>query len=331
MKKLILIMIAMMMFLLSACSNTNDNKENREEVSLMLDWYPNAVHSFLYVAIEKGYFKERGINLSIQYPANPSDPLTLAAAGKVKVGIYYQQDTMLARLNEEIPVQSIGPIVRTPLSQIMTLKQSELNRPRDLEGKTVGYSSTLLREVTVKAMVEADGGDASKVKLIDVGFDLVTALVTEKVDAIAGGLINHELPIMEYQGFEISVMNPVDYGVPQTRELVFVAADQTIEKDKELLKEFLKAAEKGYRYTKENPEEALDILLENQEKASFPLTKAIEEKSLSIVTEQMEFENEPFLSENGEGWSQQNDWLMKEGISFKNLPPQAFFEKVIEP
>src|SRR5690625_6750628 len=70
-------------------STTNDEKET---VSIMLDWYPNAVHSYLYVAQEKGYFEDENIDVEFQFPANPTDPLTLAASGKITMGLYYQPD-----------------------------------------------------------------------------------------------------------------------------------------------------------------------------------------------------------------------------------------------
>ena len=81
MKKITLSLTSIaLILLLSAC-----NKEDTEKVSIMLDWYPNAVHSFLYIAKEKGYFEDEGIELDIQFPANPTDPINLAAAGKVTI------------------------------------------------------------------------------------------------------------------------------------------------------------------------------------------------------------------------------------------------------
>ena len=105
--------------LLSAC-----NKEETEKVSIMLDWYPNAVHSFLYVAEEKGYFEEEGIELDIQFPANPTDPINLAAAGKVTMGITYQPDVIIAKSEQDIGVKSVGVLVRSPLNHVAFLEES---------------------------------------------------------------------------------------------------------------------------------------------------------------------------------------------------------------
>ncbi len=151
MKKWITASICLIMVLmLAACggkkeeASTNGNEKDLSEVSVMLDWYPNAVHSFLYVAEEKGYFKEEGIKVNIQYPANPTDPLNLAAAGKVTIGLYYQPDVIMARANENVPVKAIGAIVRSPLNHTVVLEDSSINSPKDLEGKTVDILGSLL-------------------------------------------------------------------------------------------------------------------------------------------------------------------------------------------
>src|SRR3954470_17099888 len=100
MKKSFLILISMFLLLLSACSAGNKEKQESvkqessdnkkmQKVTLMLDWYPNAVHSLLYVAEEKGYFKEQGLDVDLKMPADTNDPLKLVAANKVDMAISY--------------------------------------------------------------------------------------------------------------------------------------------------------------------------------------------------------------------------------------------------
>ena len=74
-------------------------------MDVVLDWYPNALHAFLYVAIDKGYFADEGLKVNIRFPSNANDALSLVAAGKAEVGLYYQQDVILARANQDVPVQ----------------------------------------------------------------------------------------------------------------------------------------------------------------------------------------------------------------------------------
>src|SRR3954451_24496877 len=210
-------------------TESNQESEGKElkEVSIMLDWYPNAVHSYLYVAQEKGYFEEEGVAVNIQVPANPTDPLTLAAAGKVTLGLYYQPDVIMAKANENVPIKSVAAIVQSPLNHVVLPANSSVQSPKDLEGKKVGYPGIPLNEAMVQTMVEHDGGDFNKVELLDVGFDLNSSLVTGNVDGVSGAFINHEVPVLNHQGFETRYFNPVDYGVPAYNEILLVTSDDT--------------------------------------------------------------------------------------------------------
>ena len=89
MSRMLLVVVATV---LAGCTGTNQTskesaKKNPEEISIMLDWYPNAVHSAIYVAQEKGYFKDEGLNVKIEMPADTNDPLKLAATGKVDLAL----------------------------------------------------------------------------------------------------------------------------------------------------------------------------------------------------------------------------------------------------
>lgn len=326
MKKWLLLIIASILSIaLTACggeknTSTQNNENNPpeikevKEVSIMLDWYPNAVHSFLYVAEEKGYFVEEGIKVDIQYPTNPTDPLNLAAAGKVTLGLYYQPDVIMARANEDVPVKSVASIVRSPLNHVVFMKDSPIQTPKDLEGKKVGYPGIALNESLLNTMIQQDGGDPSKVEMIDVGFELGSSIVAEKVDAVIGAYINHEVPVLKNQGYETRYFNPVDYGVPAYSELVLVTSDDTWADEKDSIQAFWRAAKKGYDFMKENPEEALQILLNNQDEANFPLVPEVEKESLNILLPKMEAENGEFGSQTTESWQQVTDWLVEAGL-----------------
>lgn len=316
-KWLSVIFLAVLLFSVAACGSGNSSKETStrlKDVSIMLDWYPNALHTFLYVAKEKGYFAEEGVNLEIQFPANPTDPLNLAAAGKVTLGLYYQPDVIIARANENIPVKSVASIVRAPLNHIVFMENSRIKSPKDLEGKTVGYPGIALNESLLKTMVENDGGDPGQVELVDVGFDLGASIAAEKVDAVIGAFINHEVPVLKQKGYETRNFNPVEYGVPAYSEVVLVTSDETLENHKQEIEAFWRAAVKGYEFTKANPEEALQILLTNQDEANFPLVAEVEKESLSILMSMMESDQEPFGSQTTQSWEEVTDWLKESGL-----------------
>ncbi|MBO5489787.1 MAG: ABC transporter substrate-binding protein, partial [Eubacterium sp.] len=90
-----------------------------KELDVVLDWYPNALHAFLYVAMEKGYYAEEGLKVNIQFPSNANDAISLVAAGQAEIGLYYQQDVIQARAEQNVPVKSIGAVVQGPLNIVL--------------------------------------------------------------------------------------------------------------------------------------------------------------------------------------------------------------------
>ncbi|GAA0318260.1 ABC transporter substrate-binding protein [Oceanobacillus oncorhynchi subsp. oncorhynchi] len=327
MKKLSIIVGILISFIsLSACGNEkeesiadgNKNVKETNTVSIMLDWYPNAVHSYLYVAEEKGYFEEEGIDVDIQFPANPTDPLSLAASGNVTMGLYYQPDVIAARANENIPVKSVAAIVREPLNHIVYRSDAPVNSPKDLEGKQVGYPGIPVNEAIVQTIVEHDGGDYEKVDMLNVEFELGSSLISEQVDAVSGMYVNHEVPVLRSEGYDIDFINPVDYGVPHFYEIVAVTSDETWEEEQENIEAFWRAARKGYDFMIENEEEALQILLDHQDEGKFPLEKEIEAESLSILLPKMESE-QGFGSQEKASWEETAKWLKEYGV-IKEIP-----------
>lgn len=142
-KLLALLMAGVMAFGLAACGGTDTGEETAdtsegsqlEDFTVVLDWYPNAIHTFLYTAMEKGYFAEEGLNLVINFPANTNDGISLPAAGKADVGIYYLQDAILTSAEEGVPIVSIGALTQSGLNVVISQKDSGIAEPKDLEGK----------------------------------------------------------------------------------------------------------------------------------------------------------------------------------------------------
>ena len=317
MKKLFaMIMTAVLAFSAVGCGGSEPAAEDNglEDFSIVLDWYPNAIHSFLYVAQEKGYFAEEGLNLVVNFPANTNDGISLPTAGKADVGMYYLQDAILTAVEEDVPIVSIGAVAQESLNVVISLKESGIDSAEDLEGKKIGYAGTVLSEEQIKSMLEHVGLAADSCEFVDVGFDLLTATTTGQVDATIGNMVNHEVPQLEEEGIEINYFFPTDFGVPEVYELVFLAGKDAVENNPEKLQKFLRAAKKGFDFTKENPEEALQILLDHQNAENFPLSPTVETESLKILLPAMEKETAEFMSQDVAVWQQNADWLYERGI-----------------
>ncbi|MBQ3616499.1 MAG: ABC transporter substrate-binding protein, partial [Anaerotignum sp.] len=166
----------------------------------------------------------------------------------------------------------------------------------------------------VECMLEQAGLTAEDCELIDVGFDLLTAITTGQVDATIGNMVNHEVPQLEEQGIAINYFSPTDFGVPDYYELVFLAGRDAVENNPEKLQKFLRAAKKGFDFMQENPEEALQILLDNQNAENFPLSPSVEQASMDVLLPAMETEDAPFMSQNVAVWQKNADWLYEMGL-----------------
>ena len=288
--------------------------EPLREMDVVLDWYPNALHAFMYVAIEKGYYAEEGLQVNIRFPSNANDAISLVAAGRADVGLYYQQDVIQARANQSVPVKSIAAVVQGPLNIVLSLAEKNITSPSDLVGKTIGYAGTELSEALIRSIMENAGADYSDVTMIDVGFDLMSSMTTGNVDATIGCLVNHEVPQMEEEGFSVNWFDLDDYGVPTYYEGVFLANDRMIEAEPEVLAAFLRASAKGFADMKADPEEALSILLANQSAENFPLSEPVERKSMQVLLPLMETGDAAFLSQSDACWQENIDWMRAQGL-----------------
>lgn len=318
--KRILALLLSVSLLFTGCSGAakndsgNDSEKELTELDVVLDWYPNALHAFLYVAMENGYYEEEGLKVNICFPSNSNDAISLVAAGQADIGLYYQQDVIQARADQNIPVKSIGAVVQGPLNIVLSLEEKNITSPDDLVGKTVGYAGTELSEAIVRSIMEYVGADYKDVAMVDVGFDLMSSMTTGNVDATIGCLVNHEVPQMEEEGFEVNWFDLDDYGVPSYYEGIFLASDEMIENDSETLKAFLRASARGFEDMKEDPEAALAILLNNQNEENFPLSETVERESMEMLLPLMETADARFLSQSDECWQENIDWMFSQGL-----------------
>ena len=315
MKRMISFVLVCVM-LLCGCGASQNNENNNElkELDVVLDWYPNALHAFMYVAMEKGYYEEEGLKINIRFPANSNDAISLVAAGQADIGLYYQQDVIQARTNQDVPVKSIGAVAQGPLNIVLSLAEKNITGAEDLVGKTIGYAGTELSEALIRSIMQYVGADYSDVTMIDVGFELMTSMTTGNVDATIGCLVNHEVPQMEEEGFDVNWFDLDDYGVPTYYEGVFLANDEMIANDSETLSAFLRASAKGFADMKADPEAALEILLANQNEENFPLSETVERKSMEVLLPIMETADATFLSQSDSCWQENIDWMIDQGL-----------------
>ena len=331
MKRIFAMLLACL--LLAGCSaapEKSGKEEKPETVDVVLDWYPNAVHAFIYEAIDKGYFADEGLQVNVLFPSNTTDPLTMTAAGKADIGFYYQEDTIIAKANEGVPVKVLGAVVQEPIAIMASLKEKNITQPADLVGKTIGYSGTRFSEVAVNQLLQSVGATLDDVEMIDVGFDLMSSMTTGNVDATYGCFINHEIPALEEEGFPMDYMKLTDYGMPNYYALMLVTGESQLEKNRDKYTRFLRACEKGFDDMQADPDGALQLMMNNQNTENFPLTESVEKKSFDVLLPIMEKKGAPFLSQDAAVWQENIDWLYSTGMIESTFDPAEVMVDLLE-
>lgn len=233
-------------------STLSPNAWALEKVTLVLDWYINPDHAPVMVAQQIGAFKEEGLDVTIIPPSDPALPPRLVAAKQADLAITYQPQLHFFA-DQGLPLMRVGTLINTPLNTVIALNKN-IKSPADLKGKSVGYSVSGIEQATLDTMLKHSNTPADVVKLINVNFQLTSALLTGKVDAVIGGYRNIEALEIQLQGKEPVVFNVEDYGVPAYDELILVANKDAAEEPK--IKKFLAALKKGSDYLHAHPQES---------------------------------------------------------------------------
>ena len=301
-KYLSIILILVCSIFVLSCGNTKEDTK----VKLALDWYPNANHTGLYIALEKGYFQEENIDIEIYTPSDPSTVLQTVGAGQDDFGISYQPDLILAK-SKNIPVKSVLAFVQHPLNIIMTLKESNITRPSDLKGKKIAYPGIPLNENLLDTLLKADGLQGKQeVELINTGYDLVPPLIGKTVDACLGCYLSHETIMAENEGYPVNVMRMEQWGVPDYYELVLVASDEMVANNKDLVERMTRAISKGYNDAISNPKEGIDNLIKSTNEE---IDEAIEYPGVELLAPLWVDNNGKFGVQTEDKWATFSKWL----------------------
>ncbi len=161
-----------------------------EKLTLMLDWYINPDHAPLMVAEQIGAFKAEGLDVTIVPPSDPALPPRLVAAKQADLAITYQPQLHFFA-DQGLPLVRVGTLIDSPLNTLITLDPA-VKTPADLKGKSIGYSVSGIEQATLDTMLKHSGAKTTDVKLINVNFQLTSALLSHKVDAVIGGYRNIE-------------------------------------------------------------------------------------------------------------------------------------------
>ncbi|GIN39836.1 ABC transporter substrate-binding protein [Heyndrickxia oleronia] len=323
MKKWLMIIVSSLLLLTTACSNNNDSanskKKGLKHVTVVLDWTPNTNHTGLYVAKEKGYFKDEGLDVDIIQPGEAGAD-QLVAAGKAQFGISAQESITEARI-QGVPIVSIAAIIQHNTSGFASPKEKNITSPKDFENKTYGGWGAPVEKAVLDSLMKKEHADVEKTKIINMGeTDFFTA-VKRDIDFawIYYGWTGVEA---ELRGEKINMVyltdysNKLDYYTP-----VLTTNEKMIEKDPETIKHFLAATSKGYTYAIDHPDDAADLLIKAVPDLDSKLVKA----SQKWLSPKYQDDAARWGEQKQEIWENYASWMYDNHLLDKKLESKKAF------
>lgn len=292
-------------------------------LSVMLDWFPNADHAPLFAAIDNGYFQAAGLNVQTVTPSETAEPLKELAAGKVNIAISYEPQVLLAR-DQGLKVVSIAALVQRPLTSIIALPSSHVHSIAQLKGRKVGTAGIPYQSAELKTALRTAGVNPGGVTEVNVGFNLVQAMLSGRVAATIGGFWNYEAIQLQQMHKHPLVIPVNEAGVPTYNELVLAVREEEARHDGPQLRAFLQALSRGERAVRANPSRAASEILKANPELPPKLELASIERTLPAA---MPVEHgKPYGWQSPTAWAAFGKWMYEQGLlrsdpNKPSLPP----------
>ncbi|HWO97057.1 MAG TPA: ABC transporter substrate-binding protein [Bacillus sp. (in: firmicutes)] len=315
------------LFLISGCSNDHaapdeeqkEKEDSLKKVSVVLDWTPNTNHTGLYVAKNKGYFEEEGLDVEIITPGETGAD-QLVASGKAEFGVSYQEGITQARV-QGVPLVSIAAVIQHNTSGFASPAEKNITSPKSFEGKTYGGWGSPVEKAVITSLMNLEKADVGKVNIVNMGdTDFFTA-VKRDIDFawIYYGWTGIEA---ELRGEKLNMVyltdysDKLDYYTP-----VLATSEKMIDENPDTVKAFVKAASKGYGFAINKPEEAADILL----KAVPDLDSDLVKKSQEWLSTRYQDDAARWGEQKLEVWENYASWMYDNKLLEKELDSKKAF------
>lgn len=296
-------------------------------VKFMLDWVPNTNHTGIYVAQEKGYFREAGLEVQIVEPGEVY-PEAAVAGGAADFGVSFQESVTLARA-EGAAIVSVAAVLQHNTSGFAALAERGVKSPADFEGLRYGAWGSPTEVPTLKALMECAGADFGKLQFVTTGFADPLALIAEKQVDLVWIFYGWQGIQAEEQGIDLDIVMMKDYFdcIPDYYTPVIITSESTLKSKPEIVKSMLRALSRGYTFAAEHPEEAAAILL-----AAVPeLEPNLVKKSQKWLADYYVAEASQWGEQRESVWQDYADWLLKNGVVTAPVDVKAAFSNEFLP
>jgi ABC-type nitrate/sulfonate/bicarbonate transport system substrate-binding protein len=315
------LIIILVVSLLAGCSNekTKSTAPAQQKVTVMLDWFPNTNHTGLYVAKDKGYFEQEGLDVEIVQPGEGGNP-QLVASGKAEFAVSYQEEVTVAR-SQDVPVVAIAAVIQHNTSGFASPADRNIKTPKDFEGKTYGGWGSPSETAMLKVLMSKYGADVNKVTVVNIGSSDFFAAVQKDVDFswIFQGWTGIQA---QEKGMKLNYINlrdedkAFDFYTP-----VLITSEKMVADNPELVSKFTRAVSKGYQFAIDHPDQAAGILLKNAPE----LDQKLVNESQKYLAGQYKADASRWGEMKTEVWKQYADFMFNNQLIDKNIVPEQSF------
>ena len=259
----------------AACGQSNDSTKTATDgndltkVTFMLSWASDTNHIGVYVAKNKGYFKQAGLDVDIVAVAQAGAEQAVnngmadfALSNLTNVGIYTLKG---AKIKQVMQVQQKPSAIWCSLAS-----NKDIKSPKDFDGKTFATFGSNESDAVIRRMIQTDGGKGTFDK-VTVGTSTFQTLSSKKAD-FGGFYATWEGVQADMYGPKLNCFTEPDYGVPGNADTIgVITSDKTISSNPGLVKKFVQATKKGYEYAYSHPDDAAAILVKEAPDANLKL------------------------------------------------------------
>lgn len=310
----------------AACGSDDDDGGDSgrlAKVTVMLDWTPNTNHAGLFIAQEKGFYREAGLDVTIAGAPASGGTEQVVGAGRADFGVSVQEAVIPAR-EQGVPVVSIAAVIQHNTSSLFSLKSEGINRPRDLEGKTYGGFGGALETEIIKRLVTCDGGDASKVKFVEVGdVDFLVGFEQNRFDFawIFDGWDGIRATQVEKK--ETSTIRFIDHTdcIPDWYTPVLITNEDMVRRHPDLVRAFMEATSRGYQEAITNPEASAQAILD----AAPETDRTLVEASAKYLAQHYVDSGRQWGLQDREVWVRFEQFVREAGLTSKEVDVDTSF------
>jgi NitT/TauT family transport system substrate-binding protein len=230
-------------------------------LTFLLDWKGGPYHAGFFVADAKGFYKDEKLKVSFEEASGAAQAATIIGQGKYSIGLA-TGDSVLMAVEKGANIISVATIYQRNPVVVFSLEASPITKPEDLVGKKVGIPLESIAYKEFLAFIKKVGLDQTKIEIVGVGFD-TSPLLSKQVDALVGYGNNAAVQI-EAKGQKIQRLHLADYGVNPYGSVIICNKD-FLAGNRETVKRFVRAALRGWEAMAQNPDEAVELFLQNRQ------------------------------------------------------------------